>query len=104
MLLFWHVIPYLFIIYIIAMNSMLNSIGLIALAVALVIISVLFGGKMDQYLKNQAFADCAKIGNFQTVTQGSSGENQTFTTTSHEPIRSIYKICVQDKGYSTKLE
>lgn len=81
-----------------------NSIGLIAVAVAIIIVSLLNAGKIDQYLKNQAFADCGKVASFQTVTTGKTGESQTFTTTSSEPIRSIYKTCIEDKGYTTSLK
>lgn len=86
------------------MDRILGSIGLIALAIAIVIIAFLSLGRVDQWLKNMAIADCAELGTFTTVNQGTSGDGQTFTTTSTEPIRSVYKTCIEDKGYATEIK
>ncbi len=86
------------------MEKVLSSIGLIALSIAIVVIAFLSLGRVDQWLKNTAIAECAQLGTFSTVTQGTAGEGQSFTTTSNEPIRSIYKACIEDKGYKTNIK
>ncbi|QQS43313.1 hypothetical protein IPM65_04075 [Candidatus Roizmanbacteria bacterium] len=86
------------------MEKILGSIGLIAISVAIVVIAFLSLGRVDQWLKNMAIADCAELGTFTTVNQGASGDGQTFTTTSTEPIRTVYKTCIEDKGYSTDMK
>lgn len=86
------------------MEKILGSIGLIAVAIAIVVIAFLSLGRVDQWLKNMAIADCAELGTFSTVTEGTAGDGQTFSTTSTEPIRNVYKTCIEDKGYTTKTK
>lgn len=86
------------------MEKILGSIGLIAISIAIVIIAFLSLGRVDQWLKNMAIADCAELGTFTTVTTGTAGDGQTFTTTSTEPIRNVYKTCIEDKGFSTNTK
>lgn len=81
----------------------MNSAGLIALAIAMVIVSMVAMRPLSQWIKNQAFRDCAAIATFTTVTQGQA-DGQGYTTTSTEPIRSLYKTCIEDKGYETSVE
>ena len=85
------------------MERIFGSAGLIAIAIALIIVSFIAIRPVNQWIKNQAFSDCAIIATFTTVTQGQA-DGQGYTTTSSEPIRSLYKTCIEDKGYETNVE
>ena len=85
-------------------NRTTNSIGGIAIAIAIIVTAVLAGLRVDQYLKNQAFTECSELASFSTQTKGKTDNGQEYVTTSKEPVRKLFKACIEDKGYSTQIK
>lgn len=68
-------------------------------------IGIVFGlPRIDTYLKLKAHDECARAATytFEQRTTKPNGESTTIIQT--EPFRQFYKICLEDKGYSTKLD
>lgn len=77
-----------------------------SIAAALVLGVALFLGisRVDQFLKGNAVTDCAKFATYATDTTKSGAEGEQILTHSVEPIHSMYKTCMLDKGYTTELK
>lgn len=50
-------------------------------------------------LKNQAYDECAKVSMFSFEQPDGTGK----ITRSQEPLKSVYKTCIEDKGYQTTI-
>jgi hypothetical protein len=74
------------------------------LLVAVIVIGFLLVGRVDQYMKNMAIADCAKLATFSTDTTKAGANGEQVLTRSVEPIRDLYKGCIEDKGYKTGMK
>lgn len=80
-----------------------NIINATVILVGIIIIGFFALTRMDQYLKNMAVADCAKMATYtiETTKMGAVGEQ--VNTKSVEPIKLSYKTCMADKGYKTQM-
>ncbi|MBI2029599.1 hypothetical protein HYT02_04240 [Candidatus Gottesmanbacteria bacterium] len=84
-------------------NSNLNTINILVKPLFMIgLIGVLILGlfKADKYLKIKAVDDCFKAATYSIETV--KNEEQ-ITTSSTEPIRALYKLCMADKGYETLM-
>lgn len=79
----------------------LNNLWPLVFLLGFFVVSILSLTRFDQFLKNQAFADCMKIASYTTETVKTNENKEQITTTSVEPIRQLYKTCIEDKGYVT---
>ena len=78
-------------------------VGLLAVVlVGLIVVGFLSLSRVDQFLKNQAFADCARLATYTEETTATwDGGKEVKTST--QPIRDLYKTCIEDKGYQTAI-
>lgn len=84
-------------------NTYLNTINVLVkplFMIAVIVVLVLALFKADQYLKIKAVDDCFKAATYSIETVKSE---QQITTSSTEPIRTLYKLCMADKGYETLM-
>lgn len=86
------------------MNTMQNAIAIVILSIALVVSSFIFAGRIGQAQKNQAFHDCAQDMSYKTVIENRISDVEIKTTTSTEPITTLYTVCIEDKGYTTDVK
>lgn len=67
-----------------------STVNIIILAVVAIIAILLILPRVDQALKNQAIADCAKATTYTRTT-----ENEKVSA----PLENLYNSCLQEKGY-----
>lgn len=72
-------------------NSILPFVGQLILAVTLVVVSFLFLGKIDKFLKLTAIGDCGKISSYETTDE--SGAKVIY------PVKQVYESCLKEKDY-----
>lgn len=71
--------------------------------VAVVVMLVLALFRLDQYLKIKALNDCGEFATYTTETMKKGPNGEDIKTTSREPIRNLYRTCVEDNGYKTMI-
>ena len=85
------------------MNSQVKDVGMVAVAIAMVVVAVMGFMRLDKYIKSVAVADCGKIYTFTTESTGTGPDGVPMRTTRVETIRDLYQLCMQDKGYTTVM-
>ena len=86
------------------MNSQVKDVGMVAVAIAMVVVAVMGFMRVDKYIMTKAFADCAQASRFVYETQSTNESGERVVSRSEEPNREAYKTCVADKGFTSTLE
>jgi len=86
------------------MNSQVKDVGMVAVAIAMVVVAVMGLMRVDKFIMAKAFADCGMVSKFTYETQTTNEAGEQVISRSEEPNKEAYRTCVADKGYSTTLE
>ena len=74
------------------MNSQVKDVGMVAVAIAMVVVAVMALGRVDKYLLIKAIDDCGRTGQFN---KSLPEESATITY----PVGDVYQNCLKEKGY-----
>ena len=72
------------------MNTQVKDVGMVIMAIVVVIVAVMSFPKIDKALRSRTIGECAKAAQMPNVEGGFNG--------------AVYKICVEDSGYSTQIK
>ena len=86
------------------MNTQVRDVGMVVMAIV-IMVSVFMGLKrVDKNMQIKAMSECGKLATYAYEYRGTSDTGDQTVTRTLEPNHGLYKTCMEDMGYQTKIK